>query len=83
MVNIVSFICAILGYLLFFLTEMLWFPVLLIAAGFVMALADLVLLYSREKLQFGDFIKEAFNSKWGSSIAFIAGIIFIILVATV
>ena len=77
MLSIISVICAAAGYLLFFLTEMVTFPVILIAGGFILSLVDLVSLYTREKLMFSDFVKEAFHSNWGSVIAFLAGINFI------
>lgn len=80
MLSIISVICAAVGYLLFFFTEnMVAFPIILIAAGFILSLVDLVALYTKEKLQFGDFVKEAFQTSWGSAIAFIAGIVFIFL----
>ncbi|MGN1138358.1 MAG: hypothetical protein ACI4RM_02840 [Ruminococcus sp.] len=80
MLSIISVLCAVVGYLLFFLTKMIGFPVVLIAIGFILSLVDLVSLYTKEKLQFGDFVKEAFHSKWGSVIAFLAGINFIWLI---
>lgn len=83
MLNLVSLICAAIGYVLFFATELVSLPVLLIAAGFIISLVDLVVFYNREKLQFGDFVKEVFVEKWGSAIAFIAGIVFIILIISV
>lgn len=79
MFSIISVICAAAGYLIFFLTEMIAFPVILIFAGFIIALIDLVKLYTAEKLQFGDFVKEAFQTNCGSVLAFMAGIVFIFL----
>lgn len=73
MLSIISLICAIIGYLLFFLTEMVGFPIVLIAGAFILSLVDLVALYTKEKLLFGDFVKEAFHSNWGSAIAILAG----------
>ena len=55
------------------------FPFILIIAGLVLSLVDLVMLYSKEKLQFDDFIKEAFQTNWGSIISFIGGVAFLIL----
>lgn len=83
LLNIISLVCAVIGYVLFIATEMVSLPVILIAAGFILSLVDLVAFYNREKLQLGDFIKEAFREKWGSSIAFIGGIAFIILIISV
>lgn len=77
MLSIISLICAVIGYFLFIFTDMVGFPVILIAAGFIISLVDLVALYTKEKLLFGDFVKEAFHSNWGSAIAFIAGVNFI------
>ena len=78
MLSIIALICVVVGYLLFFFTEnMIAFPIIAILAGFIISIVDLVLLYKEEKLQFGDFVKEAFHTSWGSAIAFIAGINFI------
>lgn len=77
MLSIISFICAAIGYVLFLFTEMITFPIILIAAGFLLALVDLVSLYQKEKLLFSDFVKEAFQARWGSTIGFLAGICFI------
>ena len=77
MLSIISLICAVIGYFLFIFTHIVLFPVILIAAGFILSLVDLVALYTKEKLLFGDFVKEAFHSNWGSAIAFIAGVNFI------
>lgn len=79
MLSLISLVCAVLGYILFFLTEMAIFPFILIIAGLVLSLVDLVMLYSKEKLQFDDFIKEAFQTNWGSIISFIGGVAFLIL----
>lgn len=77
MFSLVSGICAVVGYILFVFTEMVTFPIILIAIGFILSLVDLVKLYTEEKLQFGDFVKEAFHTSWGSVIAFLAGVGFI------
>lgn len=77
MFSIISLICAVVGYLLFFLTDLVTFPIILIVAGFVISLIDLIKLYNAEKLQFGDFVKEAFHTSWGSVIGFLAGVNFI------
>lgn len=83
MLNLISLICAVIGYVLFIATELVSLPVMLIAAGFILSLIDLIVFYSREKLQFGDFVKEALREKWGSSVGFIGGIAFIILIISV
>jgi hypothetical protein len=77
MLSIISIICAAIGYLLFFITKLVGFPIILIVVSFILSLVDLVSLYTKEKLLFSDFVKEAFHSKWGSAIAFLAGINFI------
>lgn len=79
MLSIISIICVIVGYLLFFFTELLAFPIILIFGGFLIALVDLGILYAKEKLQFSDLITEAFHSKLGNTLAFLAGIVFIVL----
>lgn len=77
MLSIISLICAVIGYFLFIFTDLVGFPVILIAAVFILSLVDLVALYTKEKLLFGEFVKEAFHLNWGSAIAFIAGVNFI------
>lgn len=77
MLSIISFICAIIGYVLFYITDLTSFPVILIFAGFILSVIDIVSLYNKEKLQPGDFVKEVIHSSWGSAIAFLAGIYFI------
>lgn len=79
MLSLVSIICMVIGYILFFITNMIAFPTILIIAGFIIALIDLIILYNKEKLQFSDFLTEAFHTSLGSTIAFLAGIIFILL----
>ena len=77
MLSLIAFICSVAGYVLFFLTEWVVFPILLMVAGVVVALVDLVTLYTKEKLLFNDFVKEAFRTNWGSMIAVLAAIFFI------
>ena len=77
MLSIISVVCAAIGYLLFIFTEMVAFPIILIAAGFLLALVDLVSMYQKEKLLFSDFVKETFQTHWGNAIGFLAGICFI------
>lgn len=81
--SFVALIAAILGYVLFFLTDWVAFPLILIIVSFVVALIDLVTLYNKEKLIFSDFVQEAFREKFGSALSLIAGIGFIILLIIV
>ena len=76
MLSIISLICAALGYILFFFTDMLTFPIILIVAGFVVALVELIPLYQKDKLPLREFIKEALNTSWGSIIGVLAGVNF-------
>lgn len=80
MLSIISLICTVLGYILFFFTEnMIALPIFLIVAATIIAVVDLVSLYKKEKLQFGDFIKEAFMTNWGSMISVLGAMFFILL----
>ncbi len=80
MLSIISLICTAVGYILFFFTEnMVAFPIFLMIAATVIAAIDLVSLYKKEKLDFSDFIKEAFMTNWGSMISVLGAIFFIFL----
>lgn len=66
-----------LGYFLFIFTEsMMGFSVFLIIAATVISLIDLISLYKKEKLDFNDFVTQAFATNWGSMISVIGGISF-------
>lgn len=81
MLSTVSLICVAIGYLLFFFTEnMVALPIFLIIAAAVISLIDLVPLYKKERLDFADFVKEAFQTNWGSMISVIGGAFFIFLI---
>ena len=76
-----ALICTAIGYLLFFFTEnMVALPIFLIIAAGVISLIDLVPLYKKERLDFGDFVKEAFQTNFGSMISVIGAIFFILLI---
>ena len=77
MLSIISFICAAIGYVLFLFTEMITFPIILIAVGFLLALVDLVSLYQKEKVVLSDFLNEGLPARWGRAIRFLGGICFI------
>ena len=80
MLSTIALICTAVGYLLFFFTEnMVAFPIFLIIAATVVSLMDLVSLYKKEKLDFSDFVKEAFATNWGSMISVIGALFFIFL----
>lgn len=80
MLSIISLICTAVGYILFFFTEnMVAFPIFLMIAAAVIAAIDLVSLYKKEKLDFSDFIKEAFMTNWGSVISVLGAVFFIFL----
>lgn len=79
MLSIISIIAAAIGYFLFFFTEAIQFPMLLIIVSFVVALIDLVTLYNNDKLPFAEFAKKAFKERIGSSISIVAGLVLIIL----
>lgn len=77
MLSIISLICMALGYFLFIFTEsMMGFSVFLIIAATVISLIDLISLYKKEKLDFNDFVTQAFATNWGSMISVIGGISF-------
>ena len=81
MLSTVSLICVAIGYLLFFFTEnMVALPIFLIIAAGVISLIDLVPLYKKERLDFSDFVKEAFQTNFGSMISVIGAIFFIFLI---
>jgi len=80
MLSIISLICTVVGYILFFFTEnMVAFPIFLMVAATVIAAIDLVSLYKKEKLDFSDFTKGAFMTNWGSMISVLGAIFFIFL----
>ena len=77
MLSIISLIGMALGYFLFIFTEsMMGFSVFLIIAATVISLIDLISLYKKEKLDFNDFVTQAFATNWGSMISVIGGISF-------
>ncbi len=67
---------SIISLVLFFFTDMLVFPIILIVAGFVIALVELMPMYKKENLPLGEFIKEALNTSWGSIMGVLAGVNF-------
>lgn len=77
MLNKISAALTVIGYAIFFFTDGISFPLLLIAAGFIVAIVDLVVLYTQEKLMIDDYIKEAFRTNWGSAVSIVAGIGFL------
>lgn len=80
MLSIVALVCTAIGYFLLLFTEdMVVIPILLILVASVVSLIDLVSLYKKEKLEFGDFVKEAFMTNWGSMISVIGALFFILL----
>ena len=77
MLSIISLICTAIGYLLFIFTEnMVAFPIFLIFVATVISLIDLISIYKKEKLDFNDFVTQAFATNWGSMISVIGGISF-------
>lgn len=80
MLSIISLICIVVGYILFFFTEnMIAFPIFLMIVATILAIIDLVSLYKKERLDFNDFIKEAFMTNWGSMITVLGSIFFILI----
>ena len=76
--RLIAGICTVIGYALFFFTDdMITFLLFLMAIAFVLAIVDLTAMYQREKLLFGDFVKEAFRTNFGSTISVIAGFGFV------
>ena len=80
MLSIMALVAAAIGYFLFFFTEAIEFPMLLIIISFVVALIDLVTLYNKGKIPFNEFAKKAFKERIGSSISVVAGIFLIFLI---
>ena len=62
MLSIMALVAAAIGYFLFFFTEAIEFPMLLIIISFVVALIDLVTLYNKGKIPFNEFAKKALKS---------------------
>ena len=83
MMSIAALICAVIGYLLFFATDWIGLPLLLMLGSFVIAVIDLVTLYHKEKLLPADFVQEAFRERIGSTLSVIAGLVFIVLLILV
>lgn len=80
LLSIISLICTAVGYILLFLTEnMVAFPIFLIVVATIISLIDLFSLNQKEKLDFSDFITEAFATNWGSMISVIGAIFFVFL----
>ena len=80
MLSTMALICTAVGYFLFFFTEnMVAFPIFLIIAATIISLVDLISLYKKERLDFGDFVKAAFATNWGSMISVIGVLFFVFL----
>ena len=80
MLDKIALIFTAVGYFLLLFTEnMVAFPIFLIIAAGIISLIDLIPLYKSEKLDFGDFVKEACITNWGSVISVIGVIFFIFL----
>ncbi|MDO4608973.1 MAG: hypothetical protein Q4B40_07285 [Clostridia bacterium] len=72
--SIIAIIMMAIAWFLGLFTELYTLADVLCIASFIIAIIDLVLLYKKEKLDFGDFIKEAFRTNWGSAISIIAAL---------
>ncbi len=79
MLSIISLILTAVGYCLFIFTEAVVFPVIMIFVSAGIGLAVLIPQYKSEKLVFSDFVKETFGSNYGSLIAVIGAIFFLVL----
>ncbi len=78
--SILSLIAAIIGYALFFLTEWVGFPVLLMLISLGVALVDLTRFYVQEKIPFSELVKSAFQERTGSTLSVVAAIGFVLLI---
>ena len=72
MLSIAALIATVIGWLLIYFTEMTTFPFILIGAGVIVAVVDIVKEYMSDKQPIGDFIKHLIRNNWGIFLAIIS-----------
>ena len=71
--SLIAGILTAIAWVLAFLTEWNFIIGIACIAGVVIGVIDLITLHKKEKLLFGDFVKEAFRTNLGSMFAVITG----------